>query len=417
MTLIKTSLLNAISVAIKIIALLGLNKVLAIYVGPAGYAAIGQLQNTIQMIQSFAGSSLNNGVIKYTAEYEQNNDNDTQTLMWSTAFIINVVCCLIISVVLLIFSADFSRYFLKNNDFDYVFICLSFTILFNVFNTFLLSIINGKKQVTKYIVINITSSFVGLLFTGGAAFFFGLQGALIALVSNQSIVIFVTAYLCKKLPWFKVSNFLRGFSKQESHKLLGFGLAAFVSAIVIPLSHMGIRDHLVVTYGWQYAGYWDAMWKISSVYLMFITMTLTVYYLPRFSEITDKNELRKELIQGYKLIVPLVIFLSCSIYFFRDYIIQILFTSEFKDMKELFKWQLIGDTIKIISWLLGYILIGKALIKLFIISEIIFSILFYFLSISFINEFGIIGVTYSHTLNYIAYFIFVLFSLKRMKII
>ena len=36
MTLIKTSLLNAIAVVIKMLTMLGINKILAVYVGPTG---------------------------------------------------------------------------------------------------------------------------------------------------------------------------------------------------------------------------------------------------------------------------------------------------------------------------------------------------------------------------------------------
>ena len=83
MTLIKTSLLNGIAVAIKMLTLLGINKILAIYVGPAGYAAIGQFQNAVTMITTFASGAINTGVTKYTAEYYQ--DEERQRLVWRTA--------------------------------------------------------------------------------------------------------------------------------------------------------------------------------------------------------------------------------------------------------------------------------------------------------------------------------------------
>lgn len=71
MALIKTSLLNAIAVVIKMITMLGINKILAVYVGPAGYAALGQFQNAVQMIATFGSGAINTGVTKYTAEHLQ----------------------------------------------------------------------------------------------------------------------------------------------------------------------------------------------------------------------------------------------------------------------------------------------------------------------------------------------------------
>lgn len=45
MNLLKTSFLSSIATVIKILTGFIVNKVLAIYVGPAGIAQIGQLQN------------------------------------------------------------------------------------------------------------------------------------------------------------------------------------------------------------------------------------------------------------------------------------------------------------------------------------------------------------------------------------
>ena len=64
MNLLKTSALNSVAVLIKIATMFILNKILALDVGPAGYAAIGQFQNLIQMVTTFAGSAINTAVIK-----------------------------------------------------------------------------------------------------------------------------------------------------------------------------------------------------------------------------------------------------------------------------------------------------------------------------------------------------------------
>ena len=82
-TLIKTSLFNSIAVVIKMLTMLGLNKVLAVYVGPAGYVAIGNFQNALQMILIFAGGSFDTGIVKYTAEYS--DDEAAQRKLWQTS--------------------------------------------------------------------------------------------------------------------------------------------------------------------------------------------------------------------------------------------------------------------------------------------------------------------------------------------
>lgn len=70
-------------------------------------------------------------------------------------------------------------------------------------------------------------------------------------------------------------------------------------------------------------------------------------------------------------ITPLLIIMSSTIYILRGFIIELLFSKEFIQMEILFKWQLFGDILKIISWLFSYVLIAKAKAKLFIITEIL----------------------------------------------
>jgi PST family polysaccharide transporter len=184
-----------------------------------------------------------------------------------------------------------------------------------------------------------------------------------------------------------------------------------VSATTIPLSRIYLRNYIGANIGWDAAGYWQGITRISDTYLMLITTTLSIYYLPRLSSIQDKMELRKEIIYGYKIIMPLVIIMASGIYFFRDFIIKLIFTSDFLPMRELFLYQLIGDVIKIASWLLGYVMVAKAMTKLFIISELIFTFSFVGLSVLFIKIFGLVGISIAFMVNYILYTIFLRFSL------
>jgi PST family polysaccharide transporter len=89
MNLLKTSVLNGVAVLIKTATMFVLNKILAVYVGPAGYATIGQFQNFIQMIITFSGSAINNAIVKYTAEYHENDE--LQKNIWQTSGTIIII--------------------------------------------------------------------------------------------------------------------------------------------------------------------------------------------------------------------------------------------------------------------------------------------------------------------------------------
>ncbi|EFI4033482.1 O-antigen flippase, partial [Escherichia coli] len=101
------------------------------------------------------------------------------------------------------------------------------------------------------------------------------------------------------------------------------------------------------------------------------------------------------------------------IYLLRDFIIYLLFSDSFTPMKPLFTWQIIGDVFKIASWLLAYVMLAKAMTRIFIISEIFFSVTFVLLSYFFIKSEGTIGVTYAYCLNYFLYMIVFIFVINK----
>src|SRR5690606_16258774 len=128
-------------------------------------------------------------------------------------------------------------------------------------------------EIHRYVIANIAGSLFALLVTSFMAIKYGLYGALIALAIYQSLAFFVTLLLFRKISWFKLRYILGGIEKEAAKNLAKYTAMALTSATCIPISHILIRNHLGETLGWEAAGYWEAMWRLSAAYLMMITTT------------------------------------------------------------------------------------------------------------------------------------------------
>lgn len=412
MTLIKTSLLNSIAVVIKILTLLGINKVLAIYIGPTGYAAIGQFQNAVQMITTFASGAINTGVTKYTAEYHE--DEDRQRLVWQSAGTIALVGSLVTGAAIAILNQQLAIWLLGDAEFGGVFLWFSATLVLFSFNALLLAILNGKREIVSLVMANVSGSVFAFAVTAILAIKYELFGALVALVIYQSISFFITLLLCGRKPWFKI-NYLVGRIDWPSAKNLGkYTAMALTSAVCVPVSHILIRNHIGETFSWSAAGHWEAMWRLSGAYLMFVTSVLSVYYLPKLSELKSGFEIRNEIIAVYKIVMPAVLVCSLVIYLLRDFIISFLYTEQFHPMRELFAWQMVGDSLKIGSWVLGFVLVARAYTKFVIATEILFSLFFYVSVVVFCSVFGVKGAVMAYALNYF-FHVGVMYMILRYK--
>ena len=411
MTLIKTSVLTAISTLVRVLSGFVINKFLSVYVGPSGLAMVGQLRDFLGTVLSFSNGAITSGVVKYAAEYQTIEEKQK---IFSTSIIISLVCSFIVGFLIFIFSDYLSIKILKTDEYLSVFQILAFSIVLFSLNTLLQSILNGQKEIKKYILVNISTSIFALILTSFLVYKFHLLGALYAIVLNQSVVFFVTLGFVVKSSWFKLQYFLQGIDKESSNRLFKYSLMAITSAIVGPLSYIIVRNYIGEHLNWDNAGYFQGIKYISDMYLLVVTTSLGVYYLPRLSEIQGKEELKKEILSGYKIIMPIVMFFALAIYIFRDLVISIAFSKEFVPMRELFLWQLIGDIIKIASWLLSYLMLAKAMTKVFIITEVLFGVSWVILAVLGIKYFGLIGVTYAFAINYFIYLVVMIIIFRRV---
>ncbi|ENV00664.1 MULTISPECIES: O-antigen translocase [Acinetobacter] len=414
MNLFRTSVLNGVAVLIKTITMFVLNKILAVYLGPTGYAAIGQFQNFIQMVTTFAGSAINTAVVKYTAEYHE--DETKQRAVWKTAGSIVFLFSLLFAILILIFQKQLALYIFQSLKFQTIFIWFAIFLIFFNFNTLFLAILNGKKEILKLVLANIAGSLFALMITGILAIKLQLYGALIALSIYQSIAFIVTLILCHRADWFEFSSLLGKIDLEITKKFASFILMALVSAICVPLSQMLIRAYLTQEFSLAYAGYWEAMIRLSTVYLLLVTTTLGVYYLPRLAELNAIDEIKKEVYLGYKFIFPLAVLGGICAFILRDWIINLLFSPSFAPMQDLFLWQMMGDALKIGSWILAYLMLSKAMTKLYICTEIIFTVSLIALTYICTQVFGFEGVSIAHLINYGLYWIVIsLFIFKQLK--
>ncbi|MDD2384960.1 MAG: O-antigen translocase [Sulfurospirillaceae bacterium] len=401
MTLFKVSFIVSIGFICRLVLGLVTNKLVASYAGPIGIAFMGQFQSFMQMIMSLCVGTIETGIVKHTAEYSSNQNQ--LNFYWSTAIKVSLVLTFISSSLILFFKDYLSIVLFGTEQYSSIFLFFSLNIFLFVFNNFFLAILNGFKEISLLVVLQIAGYLMSLCSIGLLVYWFQIYGVLLGLTLSQSLAFLVTLFFLKKKKWFKLLNFTYKFESTYFKNVFNFALMAISSAISVPTTQILIRNYIGKTSSWVDTGLWQAMWRISDIYLAIIVSIISMYFLPRLSEMQDIKLLKKELWAGYKVVIPLTILMAISIFFLRDFIIVFIFTKDFLAMEELFKFQLIGDVFKVMGVLLGYLMLAKTMTKIYIFSEIGFNLLFFVLSIVCINHFGLIGVTYAYMIKSLMY--------------
>ena len=390
--LVKVFSLSSVATLVKMLTGLISTKVVAVLIGPGGVALLGQLNNLVYIVQYLASGAINNGVVKYVSEHK-GSVGKVRTLL-TNALLVTVVCSLACGTAMIACHGRLSRWIMLSDEYGYIFIVFGVTVILYAFNMLLLSIVNGYREYKMFIRINVANSLAGLVFAVVLTLLYGLPGALIGATTYQSAVFFVTLYMVRRKPWARWSYFRGRIDRSIIRNYLKYALMTLVSIGTMPVAQILIRRYIMLDLSELEAGWWEAMNRISNIYLLVVTTSFSVYYLPRLSEITEPNEVRREIGKAFKVIIPLLLTGFVLVYLCRFLIIRILFTSEFLPMAKLFGWQMGSDLFKIGCYILTYVMIAKARTVVYVTTEIVFTIIYIGLACQLMQtSAGIIGVT------------------------
>jgi PST family polysaccharide transporter len=189
-------------------------------------------------------------------------------------------------------------------------------------------------------------------------------------------------------------------------KKMGFySLMALFTAVFLPLVTIAIRSYIIDNVSYKDAGFWEAITRLSKYYLMFVSSLIALYLLPRFAEITDTKEFKKEIFSFYKTVIPILSVGMLIIYLLKKYIVLVVFTEEFKPVEDLFLWQLLGDFVKILSIIIAYQFLAKKMFWHYILTEAFLIITLYTTSVYFIDVFDSVkGAVIAHFVSYVMYY-------------
>lgn len=409
---LKLASFNSLHIAIKLILGAVMSKIIAIYAGTAGIALMGNLQNVLQGTQTFAVLGQQHGIVKYSSQYR--DDRGKLRIYLSTAGILSLIAGCITALTVFLTASWLSEYLFKQ-DYSNVIRLLAISLPFYIIFAFISGVLQGFEKYKKYVILQILVSIVVFIVAAYLLMEYEVTGALYSIVITPIIQTIIAIVLIKiAVPGLAIRNLLQfRFDMVVARKFAKYSVMALVSALLLPAVMVMIRNYLMEQSGDDAAGCWQGMMRISSYYMMFSTTLIAMYVLPSLSKEASYANFRKTTFHFLKTILPLIFLGMIMVYVFRDLVVTYLFTEEFAGMEPLFKWQLLGDFIKVITTVFAFEFIARNDIKRYLIAELISIASFYILSRYLIPINGASGVVQAHLITYVIYLIALLVLLRK----
>lgn len=409
--LLKVTAMTGLLTLLKMAMGFVIAKVVAIYTGPTGMAMLGQVQSMVGSLNGVINAPVGSGIVRYTAEKKELGF-EACAPWWRAA----VHWVLIISAITipsgLLLAEHIANWLFQDRALAWIVMATVCVLPLSAIGTLCNSVINGQQLYRRYVGLGMLSALIsgGVMLT--MIVMANIQGALLAAAVQAALIGLVMLIANLRQPWLRVQYWWGSTTKEARKAIGGYMLMAITTALTLPISLILVRTILVDQVGWEAAGHWQAVWKISEVYLGVITMALGTYYLPRLSSLVGVEAIVNEIHRTALVIIPIVAVMALGVYLLRDVAIWLLFTEEFRSARDLFAIQLCGDVIKISCWLYAYPMLSRGATKWFMGTEIIFSLSFVTLAYIFVGNIGLKGANVAYLVNYSICFLSIFLNVR-----
>ncbi|ENF1959003.1 lipid III flippase WzxE [Yersinia enterocolitica] len=402
MSLAKASIWTAGSTLIKIGVGLLVVKLLAVTFGPSGVGQAGNFRQLITVLGVLSGAGIFNGITKYVAEYHQQPERLRAVLGTSSAIVLGFSTLL--ALIFLLAAKPVSIALFGHADYQNVVRAVAFIQMGIAYANLFLAILKGYRDAMGNALAVIGGSLIGVVAYYICFRIGGYPGALVGLALVPALVVIPAAAMLIRRKTIPLSYLKLSWDKALASHLGKFTIMALITSVTLPVAYVMMRNLLADRYGWDAVGIWQGVSSISDAYLQFITASFTVYLLPTLSRLKAKADISREILRSLKFVLPAVATASLIVWLLRDFAIWLLFSHQFTAMRDLFAWQLVGDVLKVGSYVFGYLVIAKASLRFYILTEVSQFLLLSGFAHWLIPMNGSLGAAQAYMATYIVYF-------------
>lgn len=394
---LKTTFMFGFVQIFNILVKVGLNKAVALLIGPAGLGTISIYQNTINLLKCGCGIGVSQSAVKDISEAYATEDN--MKLSRNIKITSYVIYCLsILGIIVTVSLSGFlSKWTFGLGDYTIAYVFLALAVAFNIFSDSQFAILKGMRRMKILAVAMMLGSLFGLIFAVPLYYYFHEKGIVPSLLVSSFVAVLFSNYFVRKVKIENVKLSYKEFISGAS-PMLKMGASLMIASFVITAFDLIVSAFIRSEGGLSDVGFYQAGSTIITGYFGIITTAMATDYYPRVAAVNGDNkqleiELNRQSEIGLILIFPLaVLFTSVT-----PLILHFLYSQEFSIAAQYSDIAIFGMIIIVISNCSGYILLAKQDSKIYLVSiifERLLNLLSYILLYRYLGLLGL-GIAYA----------------------
>lgn len=380
-------------------------KVVAVLLGPAGVGLIGILNNLMATGANIAALGVGNSGTRQVAEAVGRDDPDAIDASRRALFLGTLILATLGSFLFWCVRDLIAVHILEDEKLAPFVGWVSIGIGLTVATGSQRALLTGMRRVGDIARMTVISSLVGALVGIAAIYYLGETGIILLVLSAPLVGLVASHFYVAKLPRIQSKRLPFHEVKQQWRTLLKLGFAFMVAGLAMPVGQLAVRAMVQNQLGLDSLGYFQASWAISMTYIGFVLGAMGTDYYPRLTAvISDHKKVIRLVNEQAEVAILLAGPVLLAMMALAPWVITRLYSDEFTASISVLRWQILGDTLKIISWPMGFIILASGRGKLFVMTEMFAACVFVVATWACMPWLGIDATGVAFFLMYLSYF-------------
>ena len=375
------------------------NKLVAMWIGPAGVGLFGIFNQALEMLNTATNLGVRNSSVRDISQAVEKRDSSMISRIVTVVRRWSLWLGLGGALITMAIAPLLSR--LTFGDFNHIwhYVALSAAVLFMALTNGEYAVLQGLSKLKKLARVTVSGTLGGLLISI-PMFYFLREASVLPSIIVYALCVMAAALFTKdkEFPKAKVTSRETVSMGADFIKL---GVFMTLGSFVAMLASYIFVSWLNITSGKETVGFYQAGYTLVDKYAGLVFVALGYEYYPRLARVAGSS-MRLRVFVSNQINLSFMVLTPCLLAFIllRSHLVWLLYSKEFLVILTYISWGVVGTVLRATSWCLSFVMLAKGDGKIFLITESLDAVIGLTLNIVCFSLWGVDGLGFA----YIAWF-------------